>query len=227
MIKKKWVVGATMIGMLSTGAAGVYAGSNLQEIKAYLNTSVGIVVNDKDFKPLDSKGKALAPITYNNTTYLPVRAISEALQVPVEFDAANNKVRIGGSGGSSASPGNTPPPSQTEPPATSGTSSKRPQHLPSDFPLPADFKTTHLNDTSSGGKKSVLMIYKTKEDAKKLNELYSDYLKKRSYADVLNASNESSISLMGESATESSMISSGSERDAEGYIEVTINWSEL
>ncbi len=227
MVKRKWVAGLAVIGMLTTGAAGVYAGSNLQEIKAYLNSGLGIVVNDKDFKPLDSKGKALAPITYNNTTYLPVRAISEALQVPVEFDVASNKVRIGGERGASTSPVVTPPPTQTEPPASSGTSSKRPQNLPSDFPLPADFKTTHLDDASSGGKKSVLLIYKTKEDVKKLNELYSDYLKKRNYSDVLNASTDSSVSLVGDSTTESSMISSGSERDADGYIEVTINWREL
>ena len=86
-MKKKWIAtGAAAIFLIST-SAGVYAGSNLQEIKAFLNPSIKFQVNGKPFQPQNEKGAVLAPISYNGSTYLPVRAISTALGVAVEYSA--------------------------------------------------------------------------------------------------------------------------------------------
>ncbi|WP_456287911.1 copper amine oxidase N-terminal domain-containing protein [Paenibacillus sp. AK002] len=91
---KKSIATVAVLGMTLTGAAGVYAGANLEKISAYLNHSIGIQVDGTVY----NTGKTLTPITYKNTTYLPVRAIADVLEVPVRYDAKNNQVLIGGNG---------------------------------------------------------------------------------------------------------------------------------
>ncbi|MFD2329039.1 stalk domain-containing protein [Cohnella sp. GCM10020058] len=91
---KKSVLGAMVLGMTITGAAGVYAGTNLQKITAYLNSSIGIKVNGSAYVPTDANGNKLTPITYHDTTYLPVRALAGALGVQLTFDPKTNQVVI-------------------------------------------------------------------------------------------------------------------------------------
>ncbi|TYP79814.1 stalk domain-containing protein [Paenibacillus methanolicus] len=94
-MKKKWIAaGAAGIFLLSA-SAGVYAGNNLQQIKAFLDPSMKFLVNGKPFQPQNDKGAALAPISYNGSTYLPVRAISNALGVSIEYNGATNTVILG------------------------------------------------------------------------------------------------------------------------------------
>lgn len=95
MKNKKWLIASMVLGMTVTGSAGVFAGANLQKINAYLNQGIGFELNGKAYTPVGENGKKLAPITYENTTYLPVRALANVLDVPVTFDAAKNKVQIG------------------------------------------------------------------------------------------------------------------------------------
>ncbi|XOK61127.1 hypothetical protein ACJ7K1_32375 [Paenibacillus elgii] len=91
---KKTLLSAIVLGMTLSGAAGVYAGSKLEEIKAYLNHGITFTVNGADQSLTDSDGKKLVPITYQDTTYLPVRAISNMAGMNVEFDAASQKIRL-------------------------------------------------------------------------------------------------------------------------------------
>lgn len=99
MKSKKMIIATMVFGMAVTGSAGVYAGTNMQKISAYLNHSIGFKVNGAAYTPVDNNGKTLAPITYNDTTYLPVRALADALKVPVTFNAATNQVILGSSSG--------------------------------------------------------------------------------------------------------------------------------
>lgn len=92
---KKSILAFAVVGMTLTGAAGVYAGTQLQKITAYLNHQIGIQVDGKAYAPVDGQGRDLAPITYNGTTYLPVRALADVLKVPVNYDASNHLVQIG------------------------------------------------------------------------------------------------------------------------------------
>ena len=105
MKSKKMIIATMVFGMAITGSAGVYAGTNMQKISAYLNHSIGFTVNGSAYTPVDNNGKTLAPITYNDTTYLPVRALADALKVPVTFNASTNQVVLG-SGSGTATPGN-------------------------------------------------------------------------------------------------------------------------
>ncbi len=91
---KKTLLATVVLGMTLSGAAGVYAGSNLEKINAYLNHGITFNVNGADQSLTDSNGKKLVPITYQNTTYLPVRAISNLAGIDVEFDAASQRIRL-------------------------------------------------------------------------------------------------------------------------------------
>lgn len=92
---KKSITAMMVVGMTLTGAAGVYAGTNLQTIQAYVNNKISFNVKGSVFEPKDANGKPLAPILYNDTTYLPVRALSEALQAPVSYDSKTGVITIG------------------------------------------------------------------------------------------------------------------------------------
>ncbi|MFB5763627.1 hypothetical protein [Paenibacillus medicaginis] len=96
---KKSIITLAVAGMTLTGAAGVYAGTQLQKITAYLNHQIGIQVNGEAYSLADRQGTPLTPITYNGTTYLPVRAIGDVLDVPISYDASKQQVQIGGGKG--------------------------------------------------------------------------------------------------------------------------------
>lgn len=91
---KKSLLCLIVAGMTLSGAAGVYAGSKLEKISAYLNHNISFKVNGAVQSLTDSNGKKLVPITYQNTTYLPVRAISNIAGINVEFDAASQQIRL-------------------------------------------------------------------------------------------------------------------------------------
>lgn len=94
-MKKKVAITLTSLAMLGCLGTGVYAGSNLQEIKAYLNPGIKFKVDGQSVQLKNSSGAVIAPITYNNTTYLPVRAISDLLGVTVNFDGKSNTIQLG------------------------------------------------------------------------------------------------------------------------------------
>ncbi|WP_171650013.1 stalk domain-containing protein [Paenibacillus foliorum] len=91
----KLLVGVLSIGMLLAGSVGVYAGTNLQEIKAYLNGDITFKLNGADWYPLDENGQKVQPITYNGSTYVPLRAVSSAFNAPIDYDADTNSVILG------------------------------------------------------------------------------------------------------------------------------------
>lgn len=167
-MKRKVAATAAALSLTLTVSAGVYAASNLQEIKALLNNKIGIVVNGQAYTPKDGNGKTLAPITYNGITYLPVRSIGEALNTAVTYDASTSRVIIGDAAAPAVSSGG----SSTGTPADSV---KRPKSLPADFPLPADAKIFDLIEGSATGKPSATFSYRTKQSLETLGNTYKDY----------------------------------------------------
>jgi hypothetical protein len=92
-LKKKLAIAAISLSMFASMGVGAYAASNLQEIKAYLNSGLSFKVNGTPFQLQNGNGGTLAPITYKNTTYLPIRAVSDALGVAVHYD--NGVIQLG------------------------------------------------------------------------------------------------------------------------------------
>lgn len=94
IVMKKTLLSLIVVGMTLSGAAGVYAGSKLEKISAYLNHGITFKVNGAVQSLTDSNGKKLVPITYQNTTYLPVRVISNMAGINVQFDADSQQIHL-------------------------------------------------------------------------------------------------------------------------------------
>jgi len=94
-LNKKIVASIAALSLLVGAGTGVYAGTNLKEIKAYLNGGLKVRVNGAVAQLNDEKGSAILPITYNGTTYLPVRAVANVLDVAVDYDKDKQEVILG------------------------------------------------------------------------------------------------------------------------------------
>ena len=53
---------------------------------------IGITLNGATFTPRNANGKEVSVFLYNGTTYVPVRAISEAMGMDVSFNSATRTV---------------------------------------------------------------------------------------------------------------------------------------
>lgn len=96
VVLKKKIFALTMAGTLLTGAAiGVSAAPITEKVTAYLNWGVKLENGGLEWTPKDSAGNKTPPITYNGSTYLPVRAVSDLLGVAVDWDKASNKIYVG------------------------------------------------------------------------------------------------------------------------------------
>lgn len=76
-----------VISMIGTGFA--ITGKVTQEVQ-YNN--IGVILDGKRLDLRDSNGNSIEPFMYNNTNYLPVRAVAEALGLEVSFDNEKNAV---------------------------------------------------------------------------------------------------------------------------------------
>lgn len=56
---------------------------------------IKIYIDDVELNPTDAGGNPVDVFVYNGTTYLPVRAVSEALGKPVQWDGSTRSVYIG------------------------------------------------------------------------------------------------------------------------------------
>lgn len=84
------------IMMLTAVASPVLAASSNSTISvAYCG--INLYVEGNLIVPKDAAGSTVEPFLYNGTTYLPVRAVSEAMGKQVEWDAATASVKIFGS----------------------------------------------------------------------------------------------------------------------------------
>lgn len=60
-----------------------------------VSTGVKIYIDDKQLNPTDANGKPVDVFIYDGTTYLPVRAVSEAVGKAVQWDGATQSVYLG------------------------------------------------------------------------------------------------------------------------------------
>lgn len=94
-MKKKVFVTIMVSTVIASMATGAYGATKLQEIKAYLNSGISIKVDGTPTQLQDTNGNAVLPITYKNTTYLPIRAVSDVLGVAVNYDSKTETVHLG------------------------------------------------------------------------------------------------------------------------------------
>ncbi|MDD3654258.1 MAG: stalk domain-containing protein [Desulfotomaculaceae bacterium] len=89
------VLCAVFVFGITLGAIGA---ANQEEVKAIINYELKIKLNGQDFTPTRADGMVMRPLLYNDSTYLPVRAIAEALSIAVDYDAATQTVYLGEKG---------------------------------------------------------------------------------------------------------------------------------
>lgn len=80
---KSFICGMLVMGVISSAA--VIAADNWQSINVLPNT-IKVVVNGKEVQADN--------FLYNDTTYLPIRAVSEALKMDVQYDNATSTATI-------------------------------------------------------------------------------------------------------------------------------------
>ena len=87
------LIAGILIGATVTGGV-VFAKSGIEIIEALYN-NIKIYVDGVKIEPTDATGKIVEPFIYNGTTYLPVRAIGEAIGKNVNWDGSSCSVYIG------------------------------------------------------------------------------------------------------------------------------------
>ena len=75
---RKPIVAVALIGVLAVGSAAATA---YQTITAALRPDITVELNGKEQTMKDVNGKEIYAISYNGSTYLPIRAIGEALGI--------------------------------------------------------------------------------------------------------------------------------------------------
>ena len=82
-----------MIGAMAFGSVAFAASSDMRTLTAAFR-GIQIEIDRIPFIPKDVNGNIVEPFIVDGTTYLPIRAISEALNKEVLWDNESNAVRI-------------------------------------------------------------------------------------------------------------------------------------
>lgn len=82
-----------LIGALLT--SGIAIAASTTTLYDVIANGVKIVVDGQKLNPTDANGNKVEPIIYNGTTYLPVRAVANALGKAVYWDGPNYTVYVG------------------------------------------------------------------------------------------------------------------------------------
>ena len=69
--------------------------SALTQKNITVERGVTVYVDDQKLNPGDTNGNPVEPMLYNGTTYLPIRAVSAALNVPIAWDGTTSSAYLG------------------------------------------------------------------------------------------------------------------------------------
>jgi len=95
-MKKRTLTTICAIGIsASLLVATAAANGTLKEIVANINSGITIMYNGQAQDMTDATGAAVYPITYNGSTYVPIRAVSEILGEEVNWDGATSTITLG------------------------------------------------------------------------------------------------------------------------------------
>lgn len=96
-VRKKTVkIALLIIAFLATSLGSAFAATNLEPVNAFFNHGISFVLNGDRWQPKNETGERLTAIHYNGNNYLPVRAIAEALKIPIDYDGDTDTIYIGG-----------------------------------------------------------------------------------------------------------------------------------
>ena len=100
---KGFVSGILVMTLFFTMTVSVFAATGSKSLSATYN-NIKLSIFEKEVTPKDINGNIVEPFIVNGTTYLPVRAVADALGQPVNWDANTKTVKIGGTANAYESP---------------------------------------------------------------------------------------------------------------------------
>lgn len=96
-IKKSVFISSLLACSLVFGSVGVVASNGIEKISASLNHNIKFLLNGKSWKPADVNGNELSALVYKGSTYVPLRAVGNALGANVDYDSKTLVISIDGS----------------------------------------------------------------------------------------------------------------------------------
>jgi hypothetical protein len=93
-VKKFVIVALAFVLLLMLLVSPGLADSGKKNIEATFN-NIQLVIDGTKIVPKDANGNIVEPFIYNGSTYLPVRAVGEAIGKTVEWDPATQTVYLG------------------------------------------------------------------------------------------------------------------------------------
>lgn len=94
--RMKGFVAGLLVAVLALGLIGTAAATIGKRTVEVDYTDIKIELNGEKVTPVDANGNAVEPFAINGTTYLPVRAVSNALGLDVGWDGATSTVKLAG-----------------------------------------------------------------------------------------------------------------------------------
>jgi len=91
---KSFIFGVLATALVVGSALPGFAEATMKTAELYYN-SIKVRLNGKILELRDAKGNPVEPFVMDGTTYLPVRAIAEALGLQVEWDGETQTVVLG------------------------------------------------------------------------------------------------------------------------------------
>lgn len=88
MMRRMFVIAVSVCMFLVTLGTTASAATQLEPIKAVLNSQLQFKIDGNAWSP------PVAPIIYDSTTYLPVRAVANALGVDIKYEASSSSIII-------------------------------------------------------------------------------------------------------------------------------------
>lgn len=95
MLKNKKIRTLLIVMLIFCAMGSTIFAKSLSETAEIFYNNIKIYIDGAEIVPKDANGNIIEPFTMNGTTYLPVRAVSNAFGQDVEWDGATQSVYIG------------------------------------------------------------------------------------------------------------------------------------
>lgn len=94
--KIKYFINGVVMTLVLVLSTATFASGRIEKVLNVLYNDIKVAVDGKIIDlGKDSSGKGIEPFIYQGTTYLPIRAVGEALNQPVDWDSKTKTVLVG------------------------------------------------------------------------------------------------------------------------------------
>ena len=93
-MKNKKLIGAVLVGMMAGSVFTMPATAAMVTKTIQASYGINLNLNGQEFVARDNAGKKVEPMVVNGVTYLPLRALGQALDLNVKWDGATSTVYL-------------------------------------------------------------------------------------------------------------------------------------